>query len=277
MSVIDRDLVVVTGSDAFSFLQSLVSQDLDGITDGEVRPSLLLTPQGKLDSAFRVVRVGDEVWLDLDAGYGAALASSLGRYKIRVQADIEDRSAGWAMVALRDGGAAPSVGTVIQVAGGSDVIGMGELLAPITDRGLSAAAYERQRIEAGEPRLGAELDDSVIPQEAGLEHAAVSFTKGCFLGQELVCRIDTRGHVNRFVRRLHHTGTVRPAVDDEIRDGDRVVGRVTSVTPDDGGPVVALGFVRREIEPPAAVTVTTADGPIRADIEAIHSADPIDP
>lgn len=267
--MLDRDLVVVSGPDALSFLQNLVSQDLDGIADGETRPCLLLSPRGKLDAAFRVLRVGDEVWLDVEAGFGAALAASLDRFRIRVQADIEDRSAGWAMVAIRDGGPPPAGHMSIPVAGGDDVIGTSDTLDVMTDRGLTAAAYERARIEAGAPKMGAELDESVIPQEAFLERDAVSFTKGCFLGQELVCRIDTRGHVNRFLRRLCPSGSGRLASGNEVRVGDRVVGRVTSVTPDDGGPVVALGFVRREVEPPAAVTVGEGDSVLSVQLEAI--------
>src|SRR5262249_57984270 len=89
--------------------------------------------------------------------------------------------------------------------------------------GCSADAFETLRIEAGVPRQGFELDDKTIPQEAFLERDAVSFTKGCFLGQELVCRIDTRGHVNKYLRRL--TGIEEaPPRGSEIVAGDKVVG-----------------------------------------------------
>src|SRR5204863_2372333 len=96
----------------------------------------------------------------------------------------------------------------------------------------AAASEEAARIAAGVPRMGADLDDSVIPQEAFLERHAVSFTKGCFVGQELVCRIDTRGHVNRFLRHLvpEDTSAVLPA-GAEITVADKVVGTVTSSAP----------------------------------------------
>ena len=101
-----------------------------------------------------------------------------------------------------------------------------------------------------------DLDDSTIPQEAFLEQDAVSFTKGCFIGQELVCRIDSRGHVNRFLRAIDIlgdvTGAARPAPGDEIVVDGKVVGAITSVTPEGARPV-ALGYVRREVEPPADV------------------------
>lgn len=269
MSVLDRDLVVVSGADAVSFLQGLVSQDLDGMSDGEARPCLLLTPKGKLDVAFRILRRSDEIWLDVDAGFGEALAASLNRFKIRVQVEIEVHSHDWGMVAIRDDGEVASVGTPIPVDGGADVIGARESLDAIATRGVTPECYERLRIEGGVPKMGADLDGSVIPQEASLEHDAVSFTKGCFLGQELVCRIDTRGHVNRFLRRLRPLGPGRPAVGDEIRDGDRVIGAITSVTPDDGGPVAALGFVRRELEPPVEVTAGEGDRALRVAVETI--------
>ncbi len=257
MTVLPRDLVVVSGPDAFSFLQSLVSQDLDPVGDGEVVDSLLLSPQGKLDVAFRLVRVGDEAWLDCDAGFGAQLAASLLRFRIRVKADVEDRSVGWGMVAVRGDDAPAAPNGCVAFANG-DVIGPVGLLEPIAALGLDAGAYERWRIEAGVPKLGVDVDEKTIPQEAFLERNAVSFTKGCFLGQELVCRIDTRGHVNKYLRRFDVAGGDRPAVGDEIRFDDSAVGAVTSVTPPDGGPVVALGYLRREVEVPVEVTIGTA-------------------
>ena len=116
----------------------------------------------------------------------------------------------------------------------------------------SPAEREVWRVAAGIARQDVDLDDGVIPQEAFLEIDAVSFTKGCFLGQELVCRIDSRGHVNRFLRRLRLDAPVR--VGDEIRHEDRAVGTITSVAEGPDG-VVALGFLRREVEPPASVRV----------------------
>ena len=111
-------------------------------------------------------------------------------------------------------------------------------------------------MEAGIPRQGYELDDTTIPQEAFLERDAVSFTKGCFIGQELVCRIDTRGHVNRLLRGLVVDGDVEPAIGAEITAGEKVVGRVTTVARSPRSGIVALALVRREVEPETSVTVT---------------------
>ena len=121
------------------------------------------------------------------------------------------------------------------------------------------ATEEVARVTAGVPRLGVDLDDSVIPQEAFLELDAVSFTKGCFIGQELVCRIDSRGHVNRFLRHvIPEDAAVTLPVGAEIVANDKVVGTITSTAPG-----IAMGFVRREIEPPSPATVNAT--PVRVD------------
>jgi folate-binding protein YgfZ len=167
------------------------------------------------------------------------------------------------MVAVRDGSVPVPDGCVAFPNG--DVVGPIAALEPIAGEGLDADGYERQRIEAGVPKSGVDVTEKTIPQEAFLERTAVSFTKGCFLGQELVCRIDTRGHVNKYLRRLDVIGNERPEVGAEIRAGDAVVGAVTSVTPDDDGPVVALGYVRREVELPAEVSIGAPDAVLRAE------------
>ena len=112
---------------------------------------------------------------------------------------------------------------------------------------------EHERILAGVPRLGVDIDERTIPQEAFLERTAVSFTKGCFVGQELVCRIDTRGHVNRFLRLVRLDGSAAPGA--EVVAGEKVVGTLTSVAGD-----VALAMIRREIEPATVVQVGGGDG-----------------
>ncbi len=235
----DAGVVTVEGPDAISFLQSLVSQDLEPLRDGEWTRSLLLQPQGKLTAVFDAQRVSPElVVLVTDEGYGPALAEALNRFRIRVKAEVVDRTGDWEVVWRTDG--PPIVGARGEVTYDGEV--------------LDADAYERWRVEHGRPRLGVDVDDKTIPQEAYLERDAVSFTKGCFLGQELVCRIDTRGHVNRYLRRLE----VRDAVPErgaEVVAGDKAVGTVTSVVARDDGGAIALAMVRREVEPPASVTV----------------------
>ncbi len=213
-----RDVVRVSGPDTWTFLQSLLSQDLDGMPDGERRSTLLLTPQGKVDVLASITRDGDDAVLETDPGWGERLVTSLTRFKIRTKVEF--------------------------------VVCPAEAVDAAT-----FADEEATRIAAGVPRLGADLDDSVIPQEALLELDAVSFTKGCFIGQELVCRIDSRGHVNRFLRHIvADDASVSLPVGGEITIDGKVVGTVTS-----SAPGVALGFVRREVDPPAGATVDGVD------------------
>ena len=260
-------LVVVSGPDATSFLQGLVSQDLEPVADGAAVPTLLLTPQGKLDVALRALRVGDEWWLDTDAAYGPRLAAALTRFRIRVKVELDDRTAATGLVSLVgvDVDAPAGVRALPTRWGevaGLDLLGPQDAVAAAWDAlpadvpRWPAARLEAFRIEAGVPRLGVDVDDATIPQEAFLERDAVSFTKGCFLGQELVCRIDTRGHVNRYLRRLDIASeTVPPAGAAVLVDG-RERGVVTSAAADpDAHRVVALAMVRREVEPPAEARV----------------------
>ncbi|MET0628947.1 MAG: hypothetical protein ABW033_10870, partial [Acidimicrobiia bacterium] len=198
----DRGFVLVSGPDAFSFLQALVSADLDPVADGEGVTSLLLHPQGKLDVAFRLVKVGDDAWLDTDPGFAPQLVASLERFKIRVDAQVTDRSDDWGLLTLMGADLPPaSRGSVrvVETSSGVDVIGPRAEIDSLRDEligqgitSVGAAAREAFRIEQGVPVQPADIDDSTIPQEAELELDAVSFTKGCFIGQELVCRIDSR-------------------------------------------------------------------------------------
>jgi tRNA-modifying protein YgfZ len=302
-----RGAVLVEGPDGLTFLQSLLSQDIDTLHDGQGVHALLLQPQGKLDTDLRLLRVGDAAWLDCEVGRGEALAASLRRFKIRVKAEVEDRTGGWGCLTLRGpevaarveaaGGPAlpaeqhahvawaPGMGGVppTAAAGAAKDIGTGatrlvradwpggppgaDLVGPVGElagvwtalraagfRPAGLTAFEAARVRAGVPRQGLDIDEKTIPQEAFLELDAVSFTKGCFLGQELVCRIDSRGHVNRLLRSLRMGIDTTPPAGAGIVVADKEVGALTTVARSEDG-VVALGYVRREVEVPADVLV----------------------
>jgi folate-binding protein YgfZ len=264
-----RGLVVARGPDATSFLQSLVSQDLDPIADGQHAAALLLSPQGKLDVMFRILRVGDEWWLDTDAEHGPRLAASLDRFRIRVRVELEDRTATTGLASLVGVEAtAPGLHALRTRWGdaeGTDLIGPIAAvrdsvagLPPPVDR-WSPERFDAFRIEAGVPRLGVDVDETTIPQEAFLERDAVSFTKGCFVGQELVCRIDTRGHVNRFLRGVRMEGSSPPPRGATVVVDGRERGTLTSaaIVPGEDR-VVGLAMVRREVELPAEAVVRWA-------------------
>lgn len=276
--------VSIRGADTWSFLEGLVSQDLDPLRDGDGAHALLLTPQGKLDADLRILRVGDDAWID--AADGPALAASLSRFKLRVDAEIEDRSAEWAMLSARGIDVSSVLGVEVPDAPhahvaradvrivradwpdlpGSDVVGSSSAVEAVSEElgragldQLDTTGFERLRIEAGVPLQGADLDERTIPQEAFLERDAVSFEKGCFLGQELVARIDTRGHVNRYLRRIEVVDAVPPRGAELRTPEDKVVGALTSVAAQPDGGAVALAMVRREVEPPAELDVTWND------------------
>lgn len=208
-----RDTIRVEGPDAAAYLQGQISQDVDAIGVGETAWSLVLQPNGKLASWFRIHRVAEqEFLLDTDEGHGSGLVARLERFKLRTDATIDV----------------------------SDT----QLPAPVTWPGAPDPSDERQRILAGMPKMGAELTDETIPGEGGpqLIDLSVSFTKGCYTGQELVARIDSRGgNVPRPIRVIQADGEL--AIGDEVRvDGD-VVGVVTSASGD-----VALAPLMRRVE-----------------------------
>ena len=296
----DRGQVLVSGPDSRSFLQSLVSQDVERLADGEGAASLLLEPRGRLAVALRVLRVAaDEWWLDTDPGCGEPLAEGLRRFRVRVEVAVSVR--GDSFGALRAlGPEAPEIvagvlGVVVPSPAhahvalpgyrgcrlvradlpgipGLDLVGpaaaVGDARRALVDEvaPVGRSALDIVRIEAGVPVHGSELDGTVIPQEAFLERDAVSFTKGCFLGQELVCRVEMRGHVNRFLRGLVVSGVDLPTPGSAVRVGGAEVGRVTSAVVSPRLGVLALGYVRHEVEPPAAAEVDTAAGAAAAKI-----------
>ncbi|MEX1008374.1 MAG: hypothetical protein WD271_11080 [Acidimicrobiia bacterium] len=278
----DRGFVLVTGEDARSFLQALVSADLDPLEDGMGAPSLLLTPQGKLDVAFRLLVVGDDLWLDCEPGFGAQLKASLDRFRIRVKAEVVDRSDEFGMLSVigRTEHVADAGTRTVRTAHGVDILGpaasveqVRSALSPDVWTTVGPVAYEAWRIEQGIPVQPFDIDDKTIPQEAELEHDAVSFTKGCFLGQELVCRIDSRGHVNRFLRRFTTIEGDWPARGAEVVVDGKIVGALTSVAASEV-PTGALGYVRREVEPPATVDLHWDGGSARAVIRSLREAAP---
>ena len=277
-----RGLVVVTGADATSFLQGLLSQDLEPLADRDDRPALLLSPQGKLDVALRAQRVGDAWWLDTDADFGPRLAASLTRFRIRVDVQLDDRTATTGLVSLLGGDPGPPPAGIRRLAtrwaghDGVDLLGDADAVHAVAD-GLDPEVerwtperFEAFRIEAGVPRLGVDVDDATIPQEAFLERDAVSFTKGCFLGQELVCRIDTRGHVNRYLRGLRLPGSALPPFGAAVIVEGRERGVLTSaaVVPGEDR-VVGLAMVRREVEPPTPVQLRWDDTDHDAELVAV--------
>jgi folate-binding protein YgfZ len=262
---LDRDVIEVTGPESGSFLQGQLSQDVERLAVGTSAWSWVLAPTGKVDALVRVTRVADDRWLlDTDRGWGEALLTRLNRFKLRTKADLA--SLPWQVLGRRGEGAALGAadgsGSEVVVVDawpgveGVDVLGAG----PVVPAGLvvlDPAGREAVRIAAGIPKMGAELTDKTIPAETGLIELTVSFTKGCYTGQELVARIDSRGgHVPRRLRRLAMPAGVEPGTD--LESEGKAVGTVTSAAPGPDGRWVGLGYVRRGYDPPLTLRVSGA-------------------
>lgn len=240
----ERDVLSVSGADAESYLQGQVSQDVAKLAIGEGAWSLILQPQGKVDAWFRITRAAaDGFLLDVDAGFGEMLLARVKRFMMRVKVELE--LATWTLHAY-DGSIDESsvVAPIVSPSAdglGVDVIGP-DLSAPLGSE-LDATDHLRRRIEGGIPAMGSELSESTIPAEAGIVNRSVSFTKGCYTGQELVARVDSRG--DNTPRRLRIvSGAGSAAVGDELHNDGAIAGTITSVAPTDGG-WVALAYVKR--------------------------------
>ncbi len=261
---IERDVVTVQGEEAVPYLQGQLSQDVEALGVGESAWSLLLQPSGKVDAWLRVTRTGDdEVLLDVDPGFGDAVLARLQRFKLRTKAELAtEKWSGWALrgpTIERREAAAPDVLSLPAAWPGVPGI---DLLAPSLPPLSSVdevdpAALDALRVEAGVPAMGAELTETTIPAETGqwLITASVSFTKGCYTGQELVARIDSRGgNVPRPVRGLRIDGDPVD-VGSEVVAGDAAVGSVTSSATSAALGAIALAPISRTVEIGASVTV----------------------
>lgn len=214
-----RAFVRVAGPDARDYLQRMVSNDVDALVVGSSCPALLLTAKARLIAPLVVWRRGEDDYLLLtEPELGDAVRMQLARMRLRAQCEIEPEEHESVLVFGGEGIATDFPGAV-------EVLDAG--LAPTMDE----EELELRRIEAGVPRWGRELDERVLPAEAGLDETHVSFTKGCYPGQEPIARLHYRGHVNRKLRVVE-------------LDGDATVERVTSTARRADGTVVALAYVR---------------------------------
>ena len=221
-----RSYVRVAGPDAEDYLQRMVSNDVAALSIGERCEALLLTPKSRVIAPLVVLRRGaDDFLLLTEPELGERVRAELTRFRFAAKAEIEpEEHESWVVL------------------GGEEVIDE----RPAGEE-VDEEAYERWRVEAGIPRWGREIDDSVLPAEAGLTETHVSFTKGCYPGQEPIARLHHRGKVNRRLRRLELDE--EPTGDELVLDG-KIVGRITSRAGDR-----ALGYVRTEVPEDAVLEV----------------------
>lgn len=254
-----RAFVSVTGPGAADYLNRMVSNEVEALPVGESCEALLLTPKARIVAPMTVWRRADDAFLLLtEPEAGERLARELLRARFAAKCEIaleEHRS--------------------VIVLGADELVVNHHNVLPNHDYGVPALELvdadpperaepigedelERLRILARTPRLGRELDDRVMPAEAGLEQRAISFTKGCYPGQEPVARLHFRGHPNRGLRVVALDDGELPAYDAELVHDGKAVGRITSVARDAERGIVALAYVRREI--PAGSRLELGDG-----------------
>ncbi len=265
-----REVVRFRGPDAVSFLQGQLSADVADLAPRTSSWSLLLQPKGLVDAWLRVSRVADdEVLLDVDEGWGDAVESRLRRFMIRVDVEVDRET--WAWLAVRGPGSGeldyPSGAVVVADPMWPGIEGL-DLLGPELEASsmpgaipISPEELETLRVVAGVPAMGRELDADTIPAEAGqwLIDASVSFTKGCYTGQELVARVDSRGsNTPRRLRRIGFGGggveppEGTPVFRNDPDDGAKQIGRLTTVVAVPEG-WLALAMLHRSVEPGAEV------------------------
>lgn len=270
-----RAVIRVTGPDALSYLQGQLSQDIAAIEPGGSADALLLSPQGKLVAYVRVgVRSKEELLVDLEPEYGEVALARLQRFKLRVKATIAMTVEPMAMLRgprardlIAPGITETTFAYLVEWPGlsGIDVVGADAAL-PVGVEAGDPLALEVARITAGWPRMGKELDEQTIAAAAGVVDRTVSFTKGCYTGQELVARLDARGNNVPFrLRRL----VIDDATPELLLDAaslvlaEKKVGTLTSVAFDAASRrLVALGYVHRDVEVPGDCTVES-DGKSR--------------
>jgi folate-binding protein YgfZ len=278
----ERGKLALSGTEAASFLQGQVTNDVEALEPGAGCYAAFLTPKGKMLGDLRILATGDELLLDTERVALQGLFNLIRRSLIGYDVQLHKRTLECALLSLV-GPRAPAVAQAgwlesaaehahgpVQIAGvnarairtdtGVDLLcsapdgePLGSALRELGAEEVAPAVVECLRVERGRPRYGIDLDDSVIPQEAGLNDRAVSFSKGCYVGQETVARLHWRGKPNRYLRGLKLSAPSQTG--QELRAGDRVVGRVGSVADSPRLGPVGLALVRREVEPGSEVAV----------------------
>jgi len=274
----ERGKLALTGVDAKSFLQGQVTNDVEALSPGQGCYAAFLTPKGKMLGDLRILDAGDEILLDTERVALQELFNMIRRFSIGFDVQLHKRTLECGLLSLlgpesdavAGGGglgepehshAALTLGGIEARAirtdlgidllcDAADVDGLRAALGVVA---LSEAVAECLRVERGRPRFGVDLDDTVIPQEAGLNERAVSFTKGCYVGQETVARLHYRGKPNRHLRGLR-LSEVAPTGDELTYDG-RTVGRLGSVAVSPRFGPIGLALVRREAPPGSDVVV----------------------
>jgi tRNA-modifying protein YgfZ len=243
----EREFVRVAGPDAAEYLQRMVSNDVESLALGEACPALLLTAKARVIAPLVVLRRAEDDFLLLtEPGLGEVVRAHLTRMRLRATCEIEAEEHESTLVFGGDAGFA------------TDWPGARETLDAKLAPTLSEEDLELRRIESRVPRWEREIDDRILPAEAGLDETHVSFSKGCYPGQEPVARLHYRGHPNRSLR-VVELGEI-PEQDAPLLHDGREVGRVTSAARRGDGSVVGLAYVRTEVPDDAPLALAARAG-----------------
>lgn len=272
----DRTLLRMYGRDPLKMIQGLATNDIAGAPENRSVYTVFLTPKGKLVGDARVIRrPGGDIWIEADDAAAVNIEANMKKFVPPLFARFEALPY-YGIVGIY-GARAHEISEIIPHeaalansfrAEAVDIIvphdKVEATLAAVESAGaahIDYEAYEIARIEAGEPKWGAELTEDVIPLEAGLRAAAISETKGCYTGQEIIIRILHRGHVNRHLRGVIASRGQPVNVGAELTLGAdaKVVGRITSACVSPALGPIALAYIRREVEMPAVLQSSGMD------------------
>lgn len=278
---VDRGQLLVSGPEAAEYLQGQLTNDTEALQPGDGHYAALLDRKGRMQADMRVLRPGEppDLWLDLEAEGLQAALRHLQMYKIGREVEVRDAGDEHALLSLigpraveiAGSAALPENACETVVVGGTECLAVGtdegiDLFVPSGERDrardallaagaveVSPEAAEIIRIERGRPRFGAEMGTETMPAEAGIVESAVSFTKGCYIGQETVARLHYKGKPNRHLRGLKLSAPA--AAGAAVRLGEKEVGKLGSTALSPALGQVGLAILRREAEPGATVAI----------------------
>ncbi len=276
----DRGKLIVSGSEAVEYLQGQLTNDVEALSPSEGQYAALLDRKGHMQADMRVLRTSsEEIWIDTEPEALEPARRHLEMYKIGREVAIADLTAERSILSLIgprsvelagtaalpeyaaettsfNGVACLAVGTsagVDLIAKSSDAANLRDALAAAGAIEVGPEAAEVVRIEAGRPRFGAEMSTETMPAEAGIVERAVSFTKGCYIGQEPVARLHYKGRPNRHLRGLELSAPTAPGT--SLRLGEKEVGKIGSSLISPARGPIALAIIRREAEPGSELVV----------------------
>ena len=291
-----RSRLCLVGADRIKFLHGQVTNDVQRLRVGEGCYAALVNAKGRMHSDLNIYRLADELLLDFEPGCTAAVVQRLEKYIITEDVQVLDAAPHYGLLTVLGPRAAeaitqlalpwelpasplafsahqdPTLGQLYLVrraSSGFDLFVPTAALGAVFDKLVAAAkslggracgwqALEAARIQAGIPRFGQDMDENTLPPEAGLEARAISYSKGCYIGQEVIARIRTYGQVARTLRRLNLPPDLAPppVPGDKLLAEGKEIGHLTSVIPGH-----ALGYVRKEHHAPGTrLTLRTAAG-----------------